>query len=182
MENSDASGPGIIPPRIQANHSPWTILFSLIGFLFLGSKLISFLRLIFSLFIFPGTPVCSSLYLANSPFVAIVLYSMLTIFFTAPEFRTPFQLGRRNWCFGRHWQRIRRTAFSARLQHSPRLSHRVQTPISCRNPTIQISPAQCYQNTRHRLRVCQRRRLCEIEGLGGQSRRSNPDQQCWEEP
>ena len=37
--------------------SPWTIFLALIGFLFVSSKLISFLRLIFSLFILPGTPV-----------------------------------------------------------------------------------------------------------------------------
>lgn len=63
MDSSDAGGPGVILPKIQANYGPWSILFSLIGVLFLGSKLISFLRLIFSLFIFPGTPVCSGSFL-----------------------------------------------------------------------------------------------------------------------
>ena len=150
--NANVAGPG--SSSFQITSSPWTAIFALIGFLFLGSKLISFLRLIFSLFVFPGIPVRSC---SLQPYCSSVMVSQYLAdwYPTASYLWAPFQLGRRNRCFGWHWKRIRRTALSARLQHTPHLPHRIQTPSPCRDHSIQVSPPQCHQNTCYGLRIQQ---------------------------
>ena len=57
MENANNEFQSAQRPVLSISSPAITVL-SLIGFLFLAANAISFLRLILSLFIFPGTPVC----------------------------------------------------------------------------------------------------------------------------
>ena len=74
----------------------FTIFLAIIGFVFLIAKVVSFVRLVFSLFIFPALPVRTDLFSFSLSFLLVIfnyLCSLLTIFIPVAQFRPTLVLG-----------------------------------------------------------------------------------------
>lgn len=123
------------------------IALAITGFVYLVSKVTSFLRLLISLFIFPALPVCT-LVSSCGRLVTSESASMLPTdcFLQAPCLRSAFVLGDCYRRLGWHWQGFRYSTRAARVQHPSRLANRIKAPISGFRDPIQMLAAKCYQN------------------------------------
>lgn len=132
----------------------FSIALAITGFIYLVSKVTSFVRLFISLFIFPALPVCTLL----SSFGRLVtsesaLMLPTDCFLQAPCLRSALVLGNCYRRLGWHWQGFRYSTRAARVQHPSRLANRIKAPIPSFRDPIQMLPAKCYQNLYNRLCV-----------------------------
>lgn len=119
------------------------VTFTVVGFLAIFTRLVQFARLIFSLFVLPGRPVC--------PSVPVSAFHETNIVLSAPHIWPALQnMGTRHGSFGWHWQGICPSAVSRWLLHPSRVAHRQQARCSGSRDQVQIQYR--HQNPGHGLR------------------------------